>query len=248
MIEPCPGFCDGCGITEHADSPLHLGKVSAGDDGGWLVVNANFETGRAPVHELNTTFGFDGGDSSVDILGDNISPVEEAAGHVLAVPRVTLHHGVGWLEAGIGDLCNVELLVISLLGGDDGSVSDKGEMDAGVGNQIGLELVEVDVESTIKSQRGGNRADDLGYQSVKVGVGGPLDIKVSTADVVDCLVVNHECTVTVLESSVGAEGGIVRLHHSRGHLRSRVDTELQLSLLPVVYREPLHQKGGETGA
>merc|ERR1719158_423809 len=226
VVEPCPCFGNRRGVTQHTDSPLHLGKISSGDDGGWLVVDANFESRRAPVHELNTTFGLYGGDGSVDILGHNISPVEEAAGHVFAVPGVTLDHGVGWLEAGVGDLCNVELLVISLLGRNDGSVGDKGEMDAGVGNQIGLKLVEVHVESTIKSQGGGNRADDLGDQSVKVGVGGPLNIKVSAADIVDCLVVHHECAVTVLESSVGAEGGIVRLHHSRGHLRSRVDTEL----------------------
>merc|ERR1719481_2103234 len=248
VVEPRPCFGNSCGVAQHADSPLHLGKISSGDDSGWLIVDSNFESRRAPVHELNTTFRFNGGDGSVDVLGDNISPVEEAAGHVLAVPGVTFHHGVGRLEAGVGDLRNVELLVISLLGRNDGSVGDKGEMDAGVGNQIGLKLVEVDVESTIKSQGGGNRADDLGDQSVKVGVGGPLDIKVSAADIVDCLVVHHECTVTVLGSSVGAEGGIVRLHHSRGHLRSRIDTELQLGLLPVVYGEPLHKKGGETGA
>merc|ERR1719481_1135170 len=248
VVEPRPCFGNSCGVAQHADSPLHLGKISSGDDSGWLIVDSHFESRRAPVHELNTAFRLYGGDGSVDILGHNISPVEEAAGHVLAVPGVTLHHGIGWLEAGVGDLRNVELLVVSLLGRYDGGVCDKGEMDAGVGNQIGLKLVKVDVESTIKSQGGGNRADDLGDQSVKVGVGGPLDIKVSAADIVDCLVVHHECTITVLESSVGAEGGIVRLHHSSGHLRSRVDTELQLGLLPVIYGEPLHQKGGKPGA
>merc|ERR1719481_935295 len=206
VVEPCPCFGNSCGVAQHADSPLHLGKISSGDDSGWLIVDSNFESRRAPVHKLNTTFGFDGGDGSVDVLGHNISPVEEAAGHVLAVPGVALHHGVGWLEAGIGNLRNVELLVISLLGRNDGSVGDQGEMDAGVGNQIGLKLVQVDIESAVKSQGGGNGADDLGNQTVKVCVGGPLNIKVPAADVVDCLVINHECTVAVLKSGVGTEG------------------------------------------
>merc|ERR1719347_398218 len=161
VVEPCPGFGDSGGIAEHADSPLHLGKVSSRDDGGWLVVDTNFESGRAPVDELDTTFGFDGGDGSVDVLGHNISPVEEAAGHVLTVPGVTLHHGVSWLKASVRDLGNIELLVVSLLGRDDGGIGDEGEVDAGVGNQIGLELVEVDVEGAIKPQGSRNRAYDL---------------------------------------------------------------------------------------
>ncbi|KFW95798.1 hypothetical protein N336_06788, partial [Phalacrocorax carbo] len=33
-----------------------------------------------------------------------VPAVQQAAGHVLAVPRVALHHLVGRLEAGVGDL------------------------------------------------------------------------------------------------------------------------------------------------
>ena len=42
---------------------------------------------------------------------------------------VALHHLVGGLEAGVGDLGHSELLVVSLLGGDDGSVDSKREVD-----------------------------------------------------------------------------------------------------------------------
>ena len=38
------------------------------------------------------------------------------------------------------------------------------------------------------------------------------------ADVVDGLVVHHEGTVRVLQGGVGAQGGVVGLHHGRGHL------------------------------
>ncbi|KFQ55933.1 hypothetical protein N334_00023, partial [Pelecanus crispus] len=36
--------------------------------------------------------------------GHHVSTVQQAAGHVLAVARVALHHLVGWLKAGVGDL------------------------------------------------------------------------------------------------------------------------------------------------
>ena len=39
-----------------------------------------------------------------------------------------------------------------LLSGDDGSIGDKGEVDPGVGNQVGLELVKVHVQGAVEPQ------------------------------------------------------------------------------------------------
>ncbi|KFW08195.1 hypothetical protein N327_13648, partial [Fulmarus glacialis] len=36
--------------------------------------------------------------------GHHVPAVQQAAGHVLAVARVALHHLVGRLKAGVGDL------------------------------------------------------------------------------------------------------------------------------------------------
>ncbi|KFO55419.1 hypothetical protein N302_04493, partial [Corvus brachyrhynchos] len=46
----------------------------------------------------------DGGDGGVDVLGDDVAAVQQAARHVLAPARVALDHLVGELEAGVGDL------------------------------------------------------------------------------------------------------------------------------------------------
>ena len=51
--------------------------------------------------------------------------------------------------------------MIGLLGGDDRSVGDQGEVNPGVRHQVGLELVEVDVESTVEAKRGGDRRNNL---------------------------------------------------------------------------------------
>merc|ERR1719181_1310733 len=92
----------------------------------------------------------------------------------------------------VGDLGNGELLVVGLLGGDDGGIRGEHEMDSGVGHQVGLEFGDIDVEGTIESEGGGQRGDNLSDQSVEVGVGGSLDVEVSAADVVDGLVVEHD--------------------------------------------------------
>ena len=106
MVQTGPGLTDGRGVAQHADGTLHLGEVAARNHSRWLVVDANLEASGAPVDKLDGPLGLDGGDGGVDVLGHNISTVQHAAGHVLAMPGVALHHLVGWFETGIGNLCN----------------------------------------------------------------------------------------------------------------------------------------------
>merc|ERR1719470_400809 len=73
VVKPGPGLGNSGGVGQHAHGPLHLGQVSTGDDGGWLVVDADLEASGTPVHELDGALALDGGDSSVDILGDHVS-------------------------------------------------------------------------------------------------------------------------------------------------------------------------------
>merc|ERR1712200_164189 len=127
-------------------------------------------------------------------------------------------------------------------------IGDQGEVDPGVGHQVGLELSEVNVEGTVEPQRGCDRGNNLADQPVQVGVGGPLDVQVATADVVDSLVVHHEGTVGVLKGGVGGQDGVVRLDNSSGNLGRGVDGKLQLRLLAIVNRETFHEERSETGS
>ena len=99
VIQTSPGLGDGGGVAEHADGTLNLGQISSGDNGGRLVVNADLESGGTPVNELDAPLGLDGSDGGIDILGHNISSVEHAAAHVLAMARVTFDHLIGGLKA-----------------------------------------------------------------------------------------------------------------------------------------------------
>ena len=87
------------------------------------------EGSGTPVNKLNAPLALDGGNRSVHILGHDITAVEHAAGHLLAMPLVTLHHGVGRLEASIGELSHAQGLVVGLLCRDSGGVGDQGEVN-----------------------------------------------------------------------------------------------------------------------
>merc|ERR1712109_326923 len=116
VVKPGPGLGDGGGVREHTHGPADLSKISTGNDGWGLVVDTDLESGGTPVDKLDAPLGLDGGNGSVNVLGHHVTSVEKAAGHVLAVTGITLHHLVSRLEAGVGDLRDSELLVVGLLG------------------------------------------------------------------------------------------------------------------------------------
>jgi len=138
--------------------------------------------------------------------------------------------------------------VVGLLGRDDGSVRREHEMDTWVRHQVGLEFSDIDVEGTIESEGGSQGRDDLGDQSVQVGVGGALDVEVSTADIVTGLVVEHDGDVGVLEEGVSGQDRVVWLNNSGGDLGRRVDGETKLGLLAVINGKSLEEEGTETGS
>lgn len=127
---------------------------------GGLVADTKLETGRAPVDELDGALGLEGGNGSVGVVGDDVTAVQQAGGHVLAIAGVALDHLVVGLEARHGHLLDAVGLVGSLGGRDDGGISNQREVDAGVGDQVGLELVEIDVQGAIETERGGNGRND----------------------------------------------------------------------------------------
>ena len=53
--------------------------------------------------------------------------------------------------------------------------------------QVCLELIEVDIEGPVKPEAGRDGGDDLGYQSVQVGVGRSLNSQVVVAQIVNGL-------------------------------------------------------------
>lgn len=87
-------------------------------------------------------------------------------------------------------------------------------MDSGIWHQVGLELSHIDVQGTIESKGGSQGRDNLRNESVQVGVGRSLNVEVSSADIIDCLIVEHNSDISVLQERVSRENGVVWLNHS----------------------------------
>jgi hypothetical protein len=168
-----------------------------------LVVDTALETSWAPIDELDGSLGLDGGNGRVYILGDNVTSVHQAASHVLSVTGIALGHHVGWLKHGVGELRNGQLLVVGLLSRDDWGVRSQHKVNSWVWHKIGLELGDIDVQSTIESERSSQRGHDLGNQSVQVGVGWALNVQVAATHIIQGLVIQAESAVSVLKERVG---------------------------------------------
>jgi len=120
-------------------------------------------------------------------------------------------------------------------------------MDSWVWDQVSLELGDIDVKGTIESEGSGQRGDNLGNKSVKVGVGWSLDIEVSSADIINGFVIDHDGDIGVLEEGVSGEDGVVWLNNGGGDLWGWVDGETELGFLTVIDGESLEKEGSESG-
>jgi len=138
--------------------------------------------------------------------------------------------------------------MISLLSGDNWGIGRKHEMDSWVWHQVGLELSDIDVEGTIESEGGGERGDNLSNESVQVGVGWSLNIEVSSADIVDGLVIDHDGDISVLEEGVSGEHRVVWLNNGGGDLWGWVDGETELGFLTVVDGKSLEEERSKSGS
>lgn len=143
-------------VTEFHDlhSTVNLGQVAIGNHLRWLVADTNLEASWTPVDKLDSALSLQASNSVVHLLWYNISSVEQAGSHVLSITRVALDHLVCGLEARHRDLLHRVGFVARFGRCNNWRIGDKGEMDARIWDEIGLEFVEIDVERTIESKRG----------------------------------------------------------------------------------------------
>jgi hypothetical protein len=99
----------------------------------------------------------------VNILRNNITTVQQACSHILSVSWVALHHLVVGLEARHRDLLHRVGLVRSLGGRDNWSVCNEREVDSWIRDQVGLELIEIDVKGSIETEGSGDGRDNYLY-------------------------------------------------------------------------------------
>lgn len=247
VVDSVEDLSNGGVVGEHAASTRNLAHLASLNLRLRLTVDTSLETSGAPVDELDGLLSLDGADGVGNILRKDITSVHEGASHVLTALRIALAHHRRRIEERVGNLSNRHVLKSSLLSSNDRGVGGEHEVDSGVGNEVGLELVDIDVEGTVEAEGGSHGGDDLGNESVEVGVAGSLNAEVGAAEIVDGLVVEDDADIGVLEESVGGEDGVVGLNDGGGELRRGVDGEGKLGLLAVEGGEVLEEERTETG-
>ena len=121
-------------------------------------------------------------------------------------------------------------------------------MDSWVWHQVSLELSDIDVKGTVESQRGSQRGDNLSNESVQVGVGWSLNVQISSADIVDSLVIKDNGDIGMLKKRVSGEDGVVWLNNGSGDLWGWIDGETKLGLLTIIDGKSLEEERSKTGS
>jgi len=121
-------------------------------------------------------------------------------------------------------------------------------MDSWVWHQVSLEFGDINVKGTVESEGSSQGGDNLGNESVQVGVGWSLNVEVSSADIVDGLVIKDDSDIGMLKEGMSGQDGVVWLNNGGGNLWGWVDGETELGFLTVVNGESLEEERSETGS
>jgi hypothetical protein len=78
-------------------------------------------------------------------------------------------------------------------------------------------------------------------------IAGTRDIQITTAYIIDRLIIDQEGAIRVLNSAVGRKNSIVRFDDSSGDARGRVNGKLELGFLSIVGRETLQEESSKAG-
>ena len=208
----------------------------------------DLKAGEGPVDEAETLGGLNGGDGRIDVFGDHIAAIEEAAGYVLALVRIAFDHVVIGTETSGREFADGNLVVGRLFGRNERRVGGHREVDARIRHQIRLELVQIDVERSVEPQRSRDGRHHLTDDAVETGVAGLIDGQIAPADVVDGFVVHEEGTVRVFHGGVGRQNRVVGLDDGCSDVWRRIDGKFQFGSLAVLVRQRLHEQGREARA
>lgn len=210
-VQTGPRLGDGRRVGQHADGPLHVCQIVIRHDGGRLIVDGHFESGRTPDDKVYRPFRLDERIGHVHVLRRHVTPVQP--------PRTTNRTwSSGWRAQNTRSWCRPRRTVR-----DEPSrrVRHHREVYPRVRHQVGLKLGQVHVQRPVKPQRSGDGRHDLSNQTVQVWVRRTADVQVPVTYVVYRFVVHHERAIRMRPMS--GKHRIVRLYHCCKHLKMRIN-------------------------
>jgi hypothetical protein len=120
-------------------------------------------------------------------------------------------------------------------------------MDSWIWDQVSLEFSNINVKGTVESEGGSEGGDNLSDKSVQVGVSWSLNVKVSSADIIDGFVIKDDGDISVLKKGMSGQNGVVWLNNGGGDLWGWIDGETELGFLTIIDGKSLEKEGSETG-
>lgn len=119
-------------------------------------------------------------------------------------------------------------------------------MDSWIWNQVGLEFCDINVQGTIESQWSSQRWNNLRNKSVQVSVSWSFDIKVSSADIINGFVVEHNGNISVFQKGVGWKDWVVWFNDSGWNLWGWINGETEFWFLSIIDWESFQKEGSQT--
>jgi len=242
---------DGNIVSDHDSSPLGTGDIVIQNASWFGVIQTNLESGWAPLDEADLVLLLHPLDGGVRLLGLDGTSIVEGDGHVLVFDGVEvriLDEEVSGLEGLVGDITDGVGVMVLLLLVDNRGEAGGHEVKTRERNQVGLELIHVDVQFTLESKGSGHGRHNLRDQSVEVLISWLLDIKSLLADIIDGLVIQNEGHLSVVQEPMGGEKSIVWLDDGGGDVGGRIDFKSNLGLLPVVNSKTLKDEHSHSGS
>mmetsp|Transcript_19232 Transcript_19232/g.39751 ORF Transcript_19232/g.39751 Transcript_19232/m.39751 type:complete len:455 (+) Transcript_19232:1621-2985(+) len=242
VVNARQSFGNGRCIGHHTNSAINFCQVTSGNVAGLLVVDSALEASGTPVNKLDRTLVLNGCHSRIDILGHHITTIHETTGHVLSVTRIALGHHATRFKDRTGDFRHAKVFMGCLFLGDNGGIGRQHEMNTRVGHQVCLEFGDIHIQSTIKAKGSSEGRDDLGNQTIQVGVGRVLNSQVAGAHIVKSFVIQGEGTISVFQKSMGGQDTVVGFNNRGTDLGRGGQGEGKLGLAAIVHTQALQQQ------
>jgi len=119
-------------------------------------------------------------------------------------------------------------------------------MDSRIWDQVSLEFSDIDVKGTIESEGGSKGGDNLGDESVKIGVSWSFNIESSSTDIIDSFVIEHNSNISMFKKGVSGKDGVVWFNNSSGDLWGWIDSETEFGFLTIIDRKSFEKERSET--
>ena len=88
------------------------------------------------------------------------------------------------------------------------------EVKAGEGDHVDSKFAEISIQLAWEAEASGDTRHGERDKMVEIAVGGSSELQGAEADVIESLVVNAECLVSILNQLMNRKGGVVRFHDS----------------------------------